>query len=149
MRVVVQRAIDGQCLVQNEVVGRIDSGFVLLVGFTHTDTEEIVEKMAQKICKLRVFEDEQQKLNKNIFDVQGSILAISQFTLYADTSHGNRPGFTEAMAYTEANRLFLSFVECLKLLNIPVEKGVFGADMKIKFTNDGPITILLDSKDFK
>lgn len=149
MRVVVQRAIDGECIVQNEVVGRIDSGFVLLVGFTHTDTVQVVEKMAQKICKLRVFEDEQQKLNKNIFDVQGSILAISQFTLYADTSHGNRPGFTEAMAYTEANQLFLYFVECLQHFNIQVKKGVFGADMKIHFTNDGPITILLDSKDFK
>ncbi len=149
MRVVVQRAIDGECIVQNEVVGRIDSGFVLLVGFTHTDTKEIVDKMAQKISKLRVFEDEQHKLNKNIFDVQGSILAISQFTLYADTSHGNRPGFTEAMAYKEANQLFLYFVEYLKQMKIPIEKGVFGADMKIKFTNDGPITILLDSKDFK
>lgn len=145
MRVIVQKAKDARCIVNHEVVGAISFGYMLLVGFTHQDTIQELKRMASKIAGLRIFEDENQKLNKNIFDVQGEILAISQFTLYADCRHGNRPSFTAAMAYEQANSMFLQFITELKNLNLIVQTGQFGADMNIEFTNMGPTTILLDS----
>ncbi len=147
MRILVQRAEHAQCLVNQEITGHIDFGYMLLVGFTHTDTIEEIKHLAKKVIGLRIFEDEQGKLNKSIVEVGGSILAISQFTLYADAKKGNRPSFTLAMSYDAANELFLAFVEELRTHSIVVETGVFGADMKINFTNVGPTTILLDSKE--
>ncbi|MDE6946448.1 MAG: D-tyrosyl-tRNA(Tyr) deacylase [Anaeroplasmataceae bacterium] len=147
MRVVVQRALDAKCLVNEENVGSIDKGFMLLVGFTHHDTMKEVKALTKKIVGLRIFEDEQGKMNKSIHDINGEILAISQFTLYADAKHGNRPSFTEAMAYEQANLLFSQFIEELKTYIPKVQTGVFGADMKISFVNDGPVTILLDSQE--
>ena len=147
MRVIVQRAKDAKVRVGNSIPGSIEKGYMLLVGFTHTDTLKEVKHLAKKIIGLRIFEDDAGKLNKSIVDVKGAILAISQFTLYADARKGNRPSFTEAMHYEEANQLFLQFVDELKSYNIVVETGVFGADMQIEFTNVGPTTIILDSKD--
>ena len=149
MRAIVQRSLEASCVVDGNVVGSIDKGFMILVGFTHTDTLEEIKLLTRKIAGLRVFEDECGKLNKSIKDVNGSILAISQFTLYADCKKGNRPSFTEAMYYEKANDMFNIFVEELRQYDINVETGVFGADMKIKFTNDGPVTIILDNESLK
>ncbi|MCM1130856.1 MAG: D-aminoacyl-tRNA deacylase [Roseburia sp.] len=145
MRVIVQRAKDAKCVVNHSITGQIKKGYMLLVGFTHTDTRKEVECLAKKIIGLRIFEDEAGKLNKSILDVSGAILAISQFTLYADAKKGNRPSFTEAMHYDQANALFLQFIEVLKSYGVVVETGVFGASMQIEFTNVGPTTIILDS----
>ena len=147
MRVIVQRAKDASVRVDGVITGHIEKGYMLLVGFTHTDGEAEIKHLAKKIISLRIFEDAAGKLNKSIQDVHGAILAISQFTLYADSKKGNRPSFQEAMHYEEANRLFLQFVEELKSYSIQVETGVFGADMQIEFTNVGPTTIILDSKE--
>ena len=149
MRAIVQRALEASCVVDGNIVGSIDKGFMILVGFTHTDTLDEIKLLTRKIAGLRVFEDECGKLNKSIKDVNGSILAISQFTLYADCKKGNRPSFTEAMYYEKANDMFNIFVEELRQYDIKVETGVFGADMKIKFTNDGPVTIILDNETLK
>lgn len=145
MRVIVQRAKDAKCVVDHSITGQIEKGYMLLVGFTHTDTLKEVECLVKKIIGLRIFEDEEGKLNKSILDVGGAILAISQFTLYADAKKGNRPSFTETMHYEQANTLFLQFVEVLKRYGIGVEAGIFGAEMQIEFTNVGPTTIILDS----
>lgn len=147
MRVIVQRAKNAKCMVKDTVSGKIEYGYMLLVGFTHSDTLEEIKHLAKKIIGLRIFEDENGKLNKSILDVGGAILAISQFTLYADSRKGNRPSFTDAMHYDTANQMFLQFVDVLKSYNVVVETGVFGADMQIEFTNVGPTTIILDSKD--
>ena len=149
MRAIVQRSLEASCVVEGNVVGSIDKGFMILVGFTHTDTLEEIKLLSRKIAGLRVFEDECGKLNKSIKDVNGSILAISQFTLYADCKRGNRPSFTDAMYYEKANDMFNIFVEELRQYDINVATGVFGADMKIKFTNDGPVTIILDNETLK
>lgn len=149
MRAIVQRSLEASCVVDGQVVGSIDKGFMILVGFTHSDTLDEIKLLTRKIAGLRVFEDECGKLNKSIKDVNGSILAISQFTLYADCKKGNRPSFTEAMNFEKANDMFNIFVEELKQYDIKVETGVFGADMKIKFTNDGPVTIILDNETLK
>ena len=149
MRAIVQRAVEASCVVEGNVVGSIDKGFMILVGFTHSDTLDEIKLLTRKIAGLRVFEDECGKLNKSIKDVNGSILAISQFTLYADCKRGNRPSFTEAMYFEKANDMFNIFVEELRQYDIKVETGVFGADMKIKFTNDGPVTIILDNENLK
>ncbi len=145
MRVVVQRAIDAKCVVAGKIVGQITNGYVLLVGFTHSDTLAEINLLAKKIAGLRIFEDEAGKLNLSLKDVSGSILAISQFTLYADAKKGNRPSFTEAMSYDLACDCFKKFVAVLRSYGYQVETGVFGADMQISFTNVGPTTILLDS----
>jgi D-tyrosyl-tRNA(Tyr) deacylase len=149
MRAIVQRSLEASCVVDGNVTGSIDKGFMILVSFTHTDTLDEIKLLTRKIAGLRVFEDECGKLNKSIKDVNGSILAISQFTLYADCKRGNRPSFTDAMYYEKANDMFNIFVEELRQYDIKVETGVFGADMKIKFTNDGPVTIILDNETLK
>ncbi|MBQ8292842.1 MAG: D-tyrosyl-tRNA(Tyr) deacylase [Bacilli bacterium] len=145
MRVVLQRVKRANCIVNQEEVSKIEKGYLLLVGFTHTDTIDNVNKMAKKIANLRVFEDEMGKMNLSIKDVNGSILAISQFTLYADPTSGNRPSFINAMKPTEANALYEEFV---KLLNnewqIETKMGVFGADMELNPVCDGPVTINLE-----
>ena len=147
MRLVVQRVKEASCTVDSKITGQIKQGFMVLVGIGLDDNKDIVEKMAVKLSKLRVFEDENQKMNLGIFDINGSILSISQFTLYADCSRGNRPSFTNAMSGQEANALYEYFNKCLNDLGLHVEKGIFGADMAIKLWNDGPVTIIMDSKE--
>ncbi len=146
MIVVVQRCKNATCTVDGAITGKCDNGFMILVGLTHTDTINELEKVAKKVAGLRVFEDENGKMNKSLNDINGTILSISQFTLYADCKHGNRPGFTEAMEPVRAKELYLEFNEILRnKYSLHVEEGIFGADMKINFMNDGPITIILDS----
>lgn len=145
MRVVVQRVLEASCKVDGEVTGSINRGFLLFIGYKDGDNEAIEDRMLKKIAGLRIFEDEAGKMNKSLKDVDGSILAISQFTLYADCKHGNRPSFTEAMKFDEANRRYLDFCNRLRALGLKVEMGIFGADMKISLLNDGPVTIILDS----
>lgn len=146
MRVVVQRVSNANCKVDGIITGEINIGYMLLVGFGLDDDELIAEKMAEKISKLRIFEDEDGKINRSIFDVNGKILSISQFTLYADCKKGNRPSFTNALGGDKAVDLYKYFNECLRRLNLEVQEGIFGADMKINLLNDGPVTIILDSE---
>ena len=149
MRVVLQRVTSASCTVDGVITGQIDKGYLLLVGFTNGDDESKLDKAVKKIGGLRIFEDENGKMNLNLQTVGGNILSISQFTLYANTNDGNRPSFTEAMNFEKANDMFNIFVEELRQYEINVETGVFGADMKIKFTNDGPVTIILDNETLK
>lgn len=143
MRVVVQRSKKSSVSVDKKIVGKINHGFVLLVGFTYGDNEEIIDKMIHKILKLRVFDDENGIMNKSIQDVNGEILSISQFTLYASTKNGNRPSYIEALKSEEAIKLYDLFNEKLQK-EIQVETGIFGAEMEVNILNDGPITILLE-----
>lgn len=147
MRLVVQNSINASCEVNNNIVGKISHGFVVLVGFTHDDNKELVEKMAAKFLSMRVFEDENGKTNLSLKDVNGEILSISQFTLYASLKDGRRPSFVNAMEPSKANELYEYFNSLLIKEGYHVEKGVFGADMKIKLTNNGPFTTILDSKE--
>ena len=147
MKVVVQRVTDANCKVDGKITGQINIGYMLLVGFGLSDDKQVAEKMAEKISKLRIFEDEDGKINKSIFDVNGKILSISQFTLYADCKKGNRPSFTNALGGDRAVELYKYFNECLRKLNLEVQEGIFGADMKISLLNDGPVTIVLDSEE--
>ena len=147
VKVIVQRVSNANCKVDGNITGQIENGYMLLVGFGLSDDKTIVEKMAEKVSKLRIFEDEDGKINKSIFDVNGKILSISQFTLYADCAKGNRPSFTNALGGDKAIELYKYFNECLRKLNLEVEEGIFGADMKISLLNDGPVTIILDSEE--
>ena len=150
MRVIVQRSKNASCTIDNEVVSKINHGYVLLVGFTHSDDLEICKKMAKKIVNLRIFEDENGKMNKAIKDIGGQILSISQFTLYANPYGGNRPGFTDAMEFNKASQLYIDFCNIFKdEYGIETGVGKFGADMQIALVNDGPVTISLDSVNFK
>ena len=146
MRIIVQRTKNASCSVDNKITGKIDKGFLLFIGFKNDDTLDDLNKLLKKVIGLRIFEDEAGKMNKSLNDINGKILAISQFTLYADMKHGNRPSFTEAMKYDLANEYFNKFVSMLKENNMEVETGIFGADMKIELLNDGPVTIILDSE---
>ena len=146
MRVVLQRSKKSKVTINNKVNGSIDHGYVLLVGFTDGDNEQIIDKMINKIINLRVFEDENEKMNLSILDTKGSILSISQFTLYANAKEGRRPSFTEAMKPDEASKLYDIFNEKLSSF-LHVETGIFGEDMKVEIYNDGPVTIILDSKE--
>ena len=145
MKVIVQRVVDASVAVDGKIVGKIDKGYMLLVGFTHSDTFANCEAMAKKVKNLRIFEDDNGKMNLNLASINGKILSISQFTLYGDTSEGNRPSFVKAMGPDEAKKLYLYFNECLRNLDVIVEEGIFQADMKVKFTNDGPVTIILEN----
>lgn len=144
MRIVVQRSKESSVTINNKLNGKIDKGFVLLVGFTHNDTKEIVDKMINKIINLRIFEDENEKMNLSIQDINGSILSISQFTLYANCKEGRRPSFTNAMNPNDASILYDYFNQELDKV-IHTETGIFGSDMKVNIYNDGPVTIILDS----
>ena len=146
MRVVIQRSKESKVTIDGKVNGIIDKGYVLLVGFTEGDNEKIIDKMIDKILNLRIFEDENEKMNLSIQDVGGSILSISQFTLYANCTEGRRPSFTNALNPNDASKLYDIFNEKLKGL-IHTETGIFGADMKVEIYNDGPVTILLDSSE--
>ena len=143
MRVLVQRSLNSKVEVDNKTTGSIDRGLVLLVGFTEGDTLENIEYLARKVVNLRIFDDEEGVMNKSILDVGGSILSISQFTLYADTSKGNRPSYVKAMGGSESTKLYDLFNEKLRKY-VDVSTGIFGADMKVSITNDGPVTILLE-----
>jgi D-tyrosyl-tRNA(Tyr) deacylase len=146
MRAVIQRVLNSSVTVDGEVVGKIEKGYTVLLGVMDGDTAHEAELLAKKIAMLRVFEDENGKMNLSILDVDGEILAVSQFTLCADTRKGNRPSFTPSASPDEANKLYEYFCEQLKLNGVgKVEKGVFGADMKVSLINDGPVTICLDT----
>lgn len=143
MRVLVQRSKEASVKVDNKIVGKIDKGMVLLVGFTHTDNSDNIDYMVDKVINLRIYDDEQGIMNKSILDTKGSILSISQFTLYGDARKGRRPSYVEAMRPEEATKLYDEFNEKLRK-HIHVETGIFGADMKVSLTNDGPVTIMLE-----
>ncbi len=143
MRIVVQRVKNASVTVDNKVVGQIDNGLLLLVGFTQDDTYEKVKYMINKVIKLRIFDDNNGIMNLSVKDIGGSILSVSQFTLYGDASKGNRPSYIKALNGEEAIKLYDYFnTELSKVIH--VEKGIFGADMKVNLLNDGPITILLE-----
>lgn len=143
MRIVVQRVKNASVTVDNKVVGQIDNGLLLLVGFTQDDTYEKVNYMINKVINLRIFDDNNGIMNLSVKDIGGSILSVSQFTLYGDASKGNRPSYIKSLNGEEAIKLYDYFnTELSKVIH--VEKGIFGADMKVNLLNDGPITILLE-----
>ncbi len=144
MKLVIQRVTHANVDVAGQTVGKIDKGFMVLVGVTHNDTEEVADYLATKLCNLRVFEDENGKMNLSLNDVNGSLLLISQFTLYADCTGGNRPSFTNAAEPNFANNLYEYFCNKCAEKGILVQKGIFGADMKVSLLNDGPVTIILE-----
>jgi len=147
MKVVIQRVKDARVRVNNEVIGEINHGLVALVGITHDDTIEDVEYVVNKLVHLRIFEDELGKMNISLKDVQGSVLSISQFTLYADTRKGRRPSFIQAASPDYASKLYKVFNEQLVQAGIHVETGKFGEMMDVELTNSGPVTIIIDSND--
>lgn len=144
MRVVLQRVNHAQVAIEGEVVGKIGRGYMLLVGFAPTDGDDQLDYLVHKIVNLRVFEDEDGKMNQGLRDVGGAILSISQFTLYADTKHGNRPGFSKAGKPAIAEPLYQRFNEKLAASGIHVETGHFGANMQVELENDGPVTIVYE-----
>jgi len=146
MRIVVQRSKEASVKIDEKIVGKIDFGVVILVGFTHGDTETEIDYLIDKLIHLRIFEDENNIMNLSLLDVGGSILSISQFTLYADASKGRRPSYIKALPSNDAEKLYDLFNKKLKETNIHVETGVFGSDMKVSLVNDGPVTILLEKE---
>lgn len=144
MRVIVQRVLEASVKVEEKIVGKIDKGFMLLVGFTDSDNSETIKKMADKILKLRIFDDCDGVMNKSILDIENTkILSVSQFTLYADTNKGNRPSYINALKGSDAIKLYEEFNNYLANY-IEVQTGVFGAEMQVALINDGPITITLE-----
>lgn len=149
MKFVIQRVTHGSVTVDHQIIGQINKGFVVLIGVGKEDTKEDADLFVRKMCGLRIFEDENGKTNLSLKDVNGEVLLISQFTLYANCKKGNRPSFTDAKAPQEAEALYEYIVEeCRKVLPV-VETGSFGAEMKVDLQNDGPFTIVLDSRDFQ
>ena len=149
MKAVIQRVLKAELRVDGELISKIDKGMVVFLGVGVGDSEVEVEKIGKKISKIRIFEDENEKMNLSIKDVGGEILLVSQFTLYGDCTHGNRPSFIMAERPDRANELYLKMKEFLISEEIPIQTGIFGADMKIDVLNDCPVTILIDSKDLK
>lgn len=148
MKLVVQCVLNASVSIENRIVSSIDRGYLVFVSFTDGDNSETIIKMVHKLVSLRIFPDENGKTNLSIKDINGSILSVSQFTLYASVIHGNRPSFTNCLKYDEASKLYDFFNEELKKSEVPYETGEFGADMKINLINDGPFTLILDSKEF-
>lgn len=146
MRAVVQRVTSSKVVVDDKIIGEIGKGLNILIGISKEDTEEDLLYLRDKIINLRIFEDENDKMNLSLLDVKGEILAISQFTLYGDCRKGRRPNFMEAEGGDKAKALYERFIELLKEKNIRVETGEFGAHMKVDIQNDGPVTLILDSK---
>ena len=144
MKIVAQRVIESSVEVDNKIVGKSGHGLMLLVSFTHTDTLENVDYMVKKVLGLRIFDDENGVMNRSLLDVSGSILSVSQFTLYADATKGRRPSYINALSGDEAIKLYDKFNELLKEKVSCVQTGVFGAEMKVELINDGPITIMLE-----
>lgn len=146
MKFIVQRVNKSQVDVEEKIVGKIDKGFMVLIGITHNDTKEIADFLVRKLINLRVFEDENGKMNLSLKDVQGSLLLISQFTLYADCTSGNRPSFTNAAKPEFANELYEYIIEECKKQIPNVQTGIFGANMQVSLVNDGPVTIILEKE---
>ena len=146
MRILIQRVTKGSVSIDGELVGQTGPGLVVLVGVTHTDTEADAEYLANKCINLRIFTDENGKMNRSLLDLGGSVLAISQFTLYGDCVKGRRPGFDLAARPELAEGLYEKFVELLRAAGVHVETGRFGADMLVEIHNDGPVTFLLESR---
>ena len=147
MKLLVQRVSSAKVDVDSKTVGKINNGFLVLIGVTHTDTREIADYLVKKLCNLRVFKDENSKMNLSIKDVDGELLIVSQFTLYADCHHGNRPSFVNSAKPDMANELYEYFVEKCRKEVKNVETGIFRADMKVSLLNDGPVTIMLEKED--
>ena len=146
MRLVIQRVTNANVTVEGKVVGKISQGYLVLIGVCETDTEFECEKLCDKMINLRIFSDENDKTNLSIKDVNGALLIVSQFTLYADCRKGNRPSFINAGNPDKANMLYEYFIGlCKERINTRVEQGIFGADMRVSLVNDGPFTIILDS----
>ena len=144
MKVLVQRVTSSSVEVENNIVGKIENGLLLLVGFTENDTSKEIDYMVDKVINLRIFDDENNVMNKSLLDIKGSILSISQFTLYADASKGRRPSYIKALSGDKASVLYNEFNKKLKDTGLHIETGIFGADMKVNLTNDGPVTIILE-----
>ena len=145
MKVLVQRSKKSSVSVNKKIVGQIDSGLVLLVGFTKKDTNQDVSKMVKKVLNLRIFNDCSEVMNKSVLDIEGSILSISQFTLYANTTKGNRPSYLDALESEKAEMLYNLFNNELKK-HVNLETGIFGSDMEVNIINDGPVTIMLEGE---
>ncbi|MFV0249639.1 MAG: D-aminoacyl-tRNA deacylase [Bacilli bacterium] len=146
MRVLIQKSLESSVIVDKKIVGRIENGLVLFVGFTNTDNLEDIDYLVKKILNLRIFEDKFGNMFKSILDIDGSILSVSQFTLYANTIKGNRPSFIEALNSNDAKILYDIFNQELIKNNIKLSTGIFGADMQVNIKNDGPVTIMLESR---
>lgn len=147
MRAVIQRVKHASVSVDNQITGEIEQGFLVLLGVTHTDTEKEVDWLAKKITDLRVFNDSEDKMNLGLKDVNGELLIISQFTLYGNCIKGRRPAFIDAAKPDMANELYEKFLKKCKGLGFKTEAGIFGADMKVELLNDGPVTLIIDTKD--
>ena len=145
MKTVIQRVTSASVKIDGEIHGRIGTGFLVLVGVCDADTEKEADKLAGKIARMRIFEDDAGKMNLSLDKVGGQVLSISQFTLYADCHKGNRPSFDQAGKPDHAKQLYLHFNDALRAYGIHVEEGIFGADMKVELLNDGPVTICLDT----
>ena len=144
MRLLVQRVSKASVKVNNKIIGKINEGFLVLLGITHEDTEKTADYLVKKILNLRIFKEENEKMNLSIRDIEGELLIISQFTLYADTKEGNRPSFIDAAKPDYADNLYEYFVKKCKEEGIYVQTGEFGADMKVELINDGPVTVMLE-----
>ena len=145
MKLVIQRVKNAKVDVEGKTVGQIEQGLLVLCGITHSDTTKEADYLARKLSNLRIFEDENEKMNLSVKDINGKLLIISQFTLYADTvSSGNRPSFTDAAKPDMANELYEYFLKKCAEEGVPVEHGIFGADMKVSLLNDGPVTIIME-----
>lgn len=147
MRVIIQRVKYAKCIIDGAIHSEIEDGFMVLVGIKEGDTKSEIEHVAKKVAKMRVFTDENDKMNLDLAAINGKVLSISQFTLYADCAKGNRPSFSMAMKPPMASDLYDYFNECLRTYDLDVKTGIFGADMKIDMVNDGPVTIFIDSDD--
>ena len=144
MKLVIQRVTKASVEVENKIIGQIEKGFLVLLGVGPEDNYELADCLVEKLCNLRVFEDENKKMNLSIQDIDGELLIVSQFTLYADCKKGNRPSFANAAKPEKANELYEYFIEKSKIKVRKVEHGEFGADMKVSLINDGPVTIILE-----
>lgn len=149
MKAVVTRVKEASVTIENEVVGKIGQGFLILLGITHDDTPEACRKLAEKVLGLRVFTDENDKMNRSLTDVDGSVLVVSQFTLYGDCSHGRRPSFIGAARPEQAIPLYEQFLSECERLGFPPQHGQFGASMQVASVNDGPVTLIVDTKELK
>ena len=150
MKFVIQRVSQAEVVVEEQSVGKIDQGLMVLVSICNSDTKEIADKLINKLIHLRIFEDENGKMNLSLLDIGGGVLVVSQFTLCADCTHGRRPSFTRSAPPAQANELYEYFTRALGEQGVShIETGVFGADMAVTLLNDGPVTIILDTKDLK
>ncbi len=149
MRAVVTRVNEASVTIDGAVTGQIGRGFLILLGITHEDTSEHCRKLAEKVLGLRIFTDENYKMNQGLADVRGSVLVVSQFTLYGDCSHGRRPNFLNAAGPDQAIPLYEQFLAECERLGFPPQHGTFGAHMQVKSVNDGPVTMIVDTKDLK